>query len=148
MRAPWRACSDQRGGEGAHCGGGGIRGHEHERRSQRREDGQGGKGREEAGEEGEPDKVDGWASQRGGRRAVCGWVWRDPRRRLVAGRRGIAAGARDSRDRAGGRVTGNSAAVVCGGGMLSAVVRRVRARGIESGGSLQMSLNSYRDEGL
>jgi hypothetical protein len=48
----------------------------------------------------------------------------------------------------GGRVTGNSAAVVCGGGMLSAVVRRVRARGIESGGSLQMSLNSYRDEGL
>jgi hypothetical protein len=181
MRAPWRACSDQRGGEGAHCGGGGIRGHEHERRSQRREDGQGGKGREEAGEEGEPDKVDGWASQRGGRRAVCGWVWRDPRRRLVAGRRGIAAGARDSRDRAGGRagdgklgggclqrrdagvrdvhdvrvtrarrasgrVTGNSAAVVCGGGMLGAVVRRVRARGIESGGSLQMSLNSCREE--
>jgi hypothetical protein len=80
MRAPWRACSDQRGGEGAHCGGGGIRGHEHERRSQRREDGRGGKGREEAGEEGEPGKVDGWASQRGGRRAVCGWVWRGLRR--------------------------------------------------------------------
>jgi aspartokinase-like uncharacterized kinase len=35
--------------------------------------------------------------------------------------------------RAGGRVTENSVAVVCGGGMLGAVVRRVRAGGIESG---------------
>jgi hypothetical protein len=50
--------TDQRGGEGAHCGGGGVRGREHERRSQRREDGRGGKGREEAGEEGERGKVE------------------------------------------------------------------------------------------
>jgi len=44
-------------GERADGGGGGVRGREHERGAQRREDGRRGEGREEAGEEGEPGEV-------------------------------------------------------------------------------------------